>query len=231
MSFKNQKLRQPVAALAYDSIKRRILNLTLKPSEALSETRLAMEFGRSRTPVREALKRLENDGLVDVVPQQGTFVSPIRRDLLMDAQFARTALECALARVAARSRKDSDIACLKANLDRQEAAVADGNATLLFELDEQMHKAIAVAAGRPNVWTLILDIKIHMDRARQLTLTSDHFPTIISQHRAIIEMIEKRDPGKSEKAMAAHLSFVVEHFDEFVASHMEYTQERGRLFD
>lgn len=216
MSFKNQKLRQPVAAHAYDSIKRRILNLTLKPGEALSETRLALEFGRSRTPVREALKRLENDGLVDVVPQQGTFVSPIRRDLLMDAQFARTALECALARAAALSRGQADIASLNANLDGQEAAVAAGNAALLFELDEEMHEAIAGAAGRPNLWALILDIKIHMDRARQLTLTSEHFPTIIGQHRAIVAAIAQRDPDAAEKAMTDHLSFVVEHFDELV---------------
>ena len=231
MGFSNRKSREPVSSQAYTSIKRRILDLTLEPGEGLSEARLAAEFGLSRTPVREALKRLENDGLVDVIPQQGTFVSPIRREFLIDAQFARAALECALVRSAARLRSAGDIARLTDNLEKQIKAVEAGNGALLFRLDEQLHETIAAAAGRPNLWALITDIKIYMDRARHLSLTADHYPRLIAQHKAIIDALEAKDPLRAEQAMADHLNFVVKHFDDFVEGHSNYTKERGRAFD
>ncbi len=76
--------------------------------------------------MREAFKRLENEGLVDVVPQQGTFVSPIRRVLVMDAQFARAALECALVRQASQKRTEHDLVLLAENMDAQKRVAARG---------------------------------------------------------------------------------------------------------
>ena len=218
MAFKNSSVREPIAGRAYASIKRRILDLTLPPGEALSEQRLATEFGLSRTPVREAFKRLENEGLVDVVPQQGTFVSPIRRELVMDAQFARAALECALVRQASVTRNDRDLLVLQENLEAQKRVAARGDFDALFKLDEEMHEAIATAATRPNIWSLIKDIKTHMDRARKLTLRSDHIPTLLLQHEAILRGIEESDPELADSAMNEHLGFIVEHFDEFIAA-------------
>ena len=79
-----------------------------------------------------------------------------------------------------------------------------------------MHRDIAKAAGRAAVWHVIADIKIHMDRARKLSLKAHHVPTLIEQHRAIIDAIaDAYEPG-AIAAMRDHLSFVVEHFDELV---------------
>jgi GntR family transcriptional regulator, rspAB operon transcriptional repressor len=225
MAFKNNSTREPIAGKAYASIKRRILDLTLAPGETLSEQRLAAEFGLSRTPVREAFKRLENEGLVDVVPQQGTFVSPIRRELVMDAQFARASLECALVRLASQKRTEHDIVLLLENLEAQERVAARGDFDTLFRLDEEMHEAIAAIAGRPNIWSLISDIKIHMDRARKLTLRPDHIPTLLKQHKAILDAIGAGDPDRSEATMNEHLSFIVEHFDEFIAANPTFVRE------
>ncbi|WP_448146085.1 GntR family transcriptional regulator [Labrys miyagiensis] len=225
MAFSHRQTREPIAGQAYAIIRRRILDLTFEPGELLSETRLSTEFGFSRTPVREAFKRLENEGLVDVIPQHGTYVSPIRRELVMDAQFARSALECAVVRLAATRRTPEVLADLDANFARQRQAAAGGDFETLYRLDEEMHQIIAAASGRPMIWLLIAEIKVHMDRARKLTLSPEHAPTLIAQHQAIIEAIRGGDPEAAAGAMAQHLEFLVEHFDEFMAARPRYGQE------
>lgn len=216
MAFARRQSREPIAGQAYLSIKGRILDLTFEPGELLSETRLASEFGLSRTPVREALKQLETDGLVEVVPQQGTFVSEIRRDMVVDAQYARSALECALAADAARSRTDEDVRQLQFNLSGQSLAVEREDYAALYRLDDEMHQRIAAAAQRPNVWDLVAEVKVHVDRARKLTLQPHHTPNLVEQHRAIIDAIIAKQPAAATKAMQAHLAWLLEHFDEFV---------------
>lgn len=216
MAFARRTTREPAADQSYAVIRARILDLTYAPGDAISETRLATEFEISRTPIREALKRLESEGLVDVRPQQGTFVSAIKRDLVMDAQYARSALECALVADAAKLRSEDHIHELRFNLSRQQRAAERGDFDTLFRLDEEMHRDIAKAAGRAAVWHVIADIKIHMDRARKLSLKPHHVPTLIEQHRAIIDAIGDRNEQDAVGAMKEHLSFVVEHFDELV---------------
>lgn len=228
MAFNRRQSREPIAGQAYTAIKRRILDLTFEPGDLLSETRLSTEFGFSRTPVREAFKRLESEGLVDVIPQQGTFVSPIRREFVIDAQFARSALECAVVRLAAVKRSEASLLELDANLKRQELAASNNNFEELYRLDEEMHQLIAIASGRATVWDIIADIKVHMDRARKLTLQPRHTPTLIEQHRAIIEAIRTSDPDEAAKAMDLHLEFLVAHFDEFIAARPKYAMEIQR---
>src|SRR4051812_2280005 len=83
---------------AYDRLRAAIVTADLEPGRQLSETELAGRLGISRTPVREALVRLRDDRLVEVVPQLGTFVARIRDSAVADAQFIREALECAAVR-------------------------------------------------------------------------------------------------------------------------------------
>ena len=216
MAFARRLSREPIAGQAYQQIKQRILDLEFAPGELLSETRLAAEFGLSRTPVREALKRLETDGLVDVLPQQGTFVSEIRRDLVLDVQYARSALECALVADAADMRTDDDVRHLEFNISGQALAAERGDHAALYRLDEEMHQRIAIAAQREAVWDLIAEVKVHIDRARKLTLRPYHMPNLVEQHRRIVEAVIARQRNQAVEEMRSHLSFLVEHFDEFV---------------
>jgi len=86
-----------------------------------------------------------------------------------------------------------------------------------------MHARLAAAAGRPAIWDLVADIKIHMDRVRKLTLKPDHAPRLIAQHRAIVDAVAARDARGAAAAMADHLAFVIEHFDEFVSDEAAYS--------
>ncbi len=84
------------------------------------------------------------------------------------------------------------------------------------------------AAGRSSVWSLIAAVKIHMDRARKLTMGPDFAPLLIRQHRRIVEAVVDQKPDEAANAMDEHLRFVVEQFDEIVAANPSYVQEIRR---
>ena len=119
----------------------------------------------------------------------------------MNAQYAREALEVALAEDAARLRRPQDIVALEQNLAKQQAAVEQRNNARLFELDEELHQLIASAAGRPDIWLMVKDIKIHMDRIRRLGMFDWHVPDIIVQHRRMLDAIAKGSKSEARRAM------------------------------
>src|SRR3954471_21839325 len=105
----------------YDRLRAAIVSAELEPGRQLSENEVAGRLGVSRTPVREALVRLRDDRLVEIVPQLGTFVAQISDRAIADAQFIREALECAAIRLAATRATEADVARLRDVLRRQEA--------------------------------------------------------------------------------------------------------------
>src|SRR4029077_20767075 len=107
--------RSPARLFVYAAIRDAIVRAEIEPGARLSENELADQLGVSRTPIREALGRLRDDRLVDVVPQLGTFVSRISTQAVSDAQFIREALECAAVRPAAEQAGDDAIAALEEN--------------------------------------------------------------------------------------------------------------------
>ena len=123
-SRSDEKRSKTASARIYDALRDRIVALELPPGSALPEKEFAESFGVSRTPVREALLRLAEDQLVDIYPQSGTFVAPIRVSVVLDAMVIRDALERFAARAAAARVGAAEIAALDANLARQRAAAA-----------------------------------------------------------------------------------------------------------
>src|SRR3954466_12303135 len=111
-------------ARVYANLRDAIVRADLAPGRQLSENELAASLGVSRTPVREALQRLRDDRLVEIVPPLGTFVSPISTRAVADAQFIREALECAAVRAAAPRVTAEDVEALEQNLAAQDRARA-----------------------------------------------------------------------------------------------------------
>ena len=196
----------------YESLRSRILNLDLRPGAALSEERLAQEYGVSRTPVREALIRLSGEGLIENSHRHRTFVTTIRFDSVMDGQFAREALETAIVHDVAQNMSRKIRAELTANLARQAEAIRLGNRQRLYRLDEQMHKCLASHSRRPGA------------RLRKLTLTPDHLPTLLDQHRAIAQALFAEDPIAAAEAMRTHLRYIVEHYHELSQRFPEFVE-------
>ena len=146
-----------------------IVTLRLMPGEKLSENELALRFGTSRAPVREALIRLAEDGLIDVLPQRGSFVSRISLKAMERARFVREALEIAIVRRAAEQGISQDVreraeACLEA----QEGAREDPER--FTQLDDFFHRGFAEGVGLDGVWAVIEREKAQFDRIRFLSL-------------------------------------------------------------
>src|SRR5919201_4038603 len=123
--------------LAYDTLRDAIVRAQLEPGRRLSENELAAWLGVIRTPIREALVRLRDERLVEIVPQLGTFVTAISASAVADAQFIREALECAAVRVAAQRATAEDIEGLEQNLRAQDRAREAADHDAFYVLDDQ----------------------------------------------------------------------------------------------
>ena len=198
--------RATVTTEIYRALRADIVAMRRTPGEPIVEKHLADSFGVSRTPVREALLRLADDGLVEIFPQSGTIVARIPMNALPEAIVIRTALEGAAVRHAAERATRSQIAVLRANLMLQQEMDAAGDLNGFHEADEQFHAQISDIAGYPGLWNLAQQVKVHVDRYRRLTLPEPgRIAHVIAEHALIVDAIADRDPAQAERRMAAHL--------------------------
>lgn len=193
-------------ASIYRELRTDIVEMRRKPGEPIVERQVTETYGVSRTPVREALLRLADDGLVEIFPQSGTFVARIPLDSLPEAIVIRTALENAGVRYAARQATRSQIAALRANLMLQQECEAAGDLGGFHDADELFHGLIADIAGFPGLWTFAQQVKVHVDRYRRLTLPEPgRVGHVIGEHVAIVDAIADGDAARAEQRMTEHI--------------------------
>ncbi len=200
----------PGAATIYQTIRKDIVRMRLRPGQRLSENELGLRFRTSRTPVREAIVRLVDDGLIEVWPQRGTFVSRISLKAVKRARFVRSALELSVIREAAgHGVSAAALREVKRTIAAQERAGHDPH--LFTDADDRFHRAFADAIGYGDIWSVVESQKAQFDRIRFLSLP-DVTPVdlLIRQHRAILDAVVARDADMAEKTLRAHLSIVVE---------------------
>jgi len=203
-------VRVTSAAAIHRQLQAAILALELPPGTALQDKLLSVQFAVSRTPVREALIRLAEEGLVEIRPQSGTFVSRIRAEAIPEAQDIRLALETMTVKRAARACSAEGLAKLDRILARQAQTAAAEDTTGFHEADEAFHEAIGEIAGRPTTWRLIRGVKLQIDRARRLTLpVPGRMAQVIAEHQAIRAAIAAQDAAAAARAMTAHLSVLL----------------------
>ncbi len=194
------------ADVIYRKLHAAIACMTLRPGTAISETRLAEEYGVSRTPVREAILRLAKERLVEIVPKSGTFVGRIPVSALIEALIARRALEAVTIRRAAEIATRAQILEFRAILERQRDVAESGDLALFHRTDEAFHEFIAQVADYQGIWNLIRQVKLQVDRYRQLTLPQEgRMSLVIAEHTAVIDAIEASNPDAAVAAMDRHL--------------------------
>ena len=192
--------------IIHEELRREIVNLTRKPGEIISEKDIAAAYGVSRTPVREAVLKLADERLVETFPQAGTFVARIPLGSLEEAILVRTALEKLTVRLATERGNKATLQSIADIINKQKAsaAIEDGNA--FHDGDEAFHEAIAIAAGHPQIWSLVQTVKFQVDRYRRLTLPAPgRMLKVISEHEAILRAIKSGNPDRAEKSMIEHL--------------------------
>ena len=214
------------AARIYAELRAELLSLRRRPGEPVSEAEIALIYGVSRTPVREAILKLSDEGLVDIFPQSGIFVSRIPLAALPEAIIIRKALEETTARLAAERATTSQILNLRSILERQREADEAGNREAFHQADEQFHATIAEVARYPGIWTLIQQVKVHVDRYRQLTLpVAGRMTQVIAEHEPILEAIEAHDPERARTAMERHLERLLRDISETQHTNPEFFAE------
>ncbi|MGN8115470.1 GntR family transcriptional regulator [Labrys sp. 22185] len=215
--------RVTTATLIYDDLREAILGMRLVPGTPLQEKALTQRFGVSKTPVREALIRLAEDGLVDIFPQSGTFVSRVPVAAIPEAVVIRQSLEDTAVRRLIEIATQADIATIDAILARQRLLADLGDKDAFHEADEAFHQAIAQIAGYPSIPRLLRQIKVQMDRARRLTLpVAGRMHQVIAEHSFIRDAIARRDVEVASRAMKAHLSAVVPDIDRLRVQYPDY---------
>lgn len=181
-----------------------------RPGEPLQEKEVALAFGISRTPVREATQRLADERLIEIFPQSGTFVARIPVKELPEAMVIRKALETTTARMAAETATKSQILTLASIIEQQREASAADDIDLFHRADEAFHAKIAEISGYPGIWRVVLQVKTQVDRFRQLTLTMPRRMVVVTEdHEKILSGIMQRDPDAAGRAMARHLDAVL----------------------
>lgn len=204
----------------FDVLRQAIIQLRLKPGNAISETEIARQLGVSRQPVREAIIKLAEAGLVEVRPQRGTYVMLISKREVETARFLREAIEVAIARRAAEAADVRVAAELRDTIARQKQAEQTGVYTEFLRLDEEFHQTIARAANCESAWKVLEGLKAQMDRVRFLSIPeATPVRTLIAQHKAIAEAIAAGDPDKAEAAMKVHLREILKSLPKLSAEH------------
>jgi DNA-binding GntR family transcriptional regulator len=204
-----------------------IVQLALRPGQRLSENEIALRFGTSRAPVREALIRLAEEGLIEVWPQRGSFVTRISLAAMKRARFVREAIEISVVRAAAEAGLS---AATLAGLDRtiadQEAA---GDHPARFTAaDDAFHRALVEAIGIHQLWAVLEREKVQFDRIRFLSVgAATPVETLIVQHQDILQGIRARDPDAAETAMRAHMAEVLKATHTLIAMHPDLIADEG----
>lgn len=203
-----------LANRVYLALKEAILCIAFRPGEILRKGEICAALGVSRSPVSEAVVRLAAEGLVDVVPQAGTFVARFSMAEIREGAFIREAIELAAVRRVAEIVTEEQLAELRRNLRVQEALVADGDHAGFYKLDGEMHGMILSFTGYRRLQQVSETAWLHVNRARQLVLpVPGRVAATLAEHRAIVAALEARDPERARAATRAHLGQLLTYLE------------------
>lgn len=189
-----------------ERLRQRIFAHELTPGTWIDEQKLAEQYGISRTPLREALKVLASEGLVELKPRRGCYVTEISRQDLDDIFPLMAMLEGRCAADAVRRARPADIKALRATHDRLEAAARDDQITVFFEANQAFHRQIQELAGNRWLMSVIQDLRkvLKLSRLHSLSLEG-RLQQSLDEHRLIMAAFENGDAELAERLMHDHL--------------------------
>jgi DNA-binding GntR family transcriptional regulator len=214
--------KRQVSDQIYDALKRAIVTLKLPPGTAISENRICRHIGASRTPVREAIIRLVEDELIDVYPQQGSFVAPIRIGKIRESHFVRKCLELGVLRNTTSNWSSQCSAHTDLLLRQQQIAQAANDVDWFNELDEDFHRFFSEVAGLSGVWNTIQGAKARVDRVHRLAAIEGRMPMVIKEHRAVVRALHIGNLATAVETLDEHLDKVMTFLDLLVARNAHF---------
>jgi DNA-binding GntR family transcriptional regulator len=198
---------------AYEAIRQRIIDLTLRPNEQLVEQRLTEQLGFSKSPIREAIQRLEQDGLVYSLPFKGCFVAEITEQEIREIFQLREALEAFCIKIGCETFSKKEIQEIKKFFEKAEKALGDENLKECYVFDRQLHELLISHSKNAKIIQTYSTLKDHLYRYWNIsTLISGRVAKSHEQHLLIVEALEQRDKMLAETRISDHLKSILEDF-------------------
>lgn len=196
----------PLRDVVFKTLRRAILTGELKPGERLMEIHLANRLGVSRTPIREAIRKLELEGLVVMIPRRGAEVAQITEKSLKDVLEVRRALDALCAELACDRISEEEMNQLKKACGEFEKAVQTRDATVIAKADVALHDIIVAATGNQRLVQLVNNLAEQMYRYRfEYIKDESQHERLIEEHRMIYESIRIKDKAAAAAAARVHI--------------------------
>ena len=201
----------PLRDVVFNTLRQAILRGELKPGERLMEIQLANKLGVSRTPIREAIRKLELEGLVLMIPRNGAEVAEITEKSLRDVLEVRRALEELAVELVCEKITDEQIQDLKGAAEDFKASLKEGDITRIAEADVKFHDVIYMATDNQKLIQLLNNLREQMYRYRvEYLKRSDFHQQLIDEHEEIIETIENGQKERAVQVVCQHVDNQVE---------------------
>lgn len=190
---------------AYSAIRNAILNFDLQPGFPLQEIELAQRLGMSRTPIREAIRRLKSEGLIETVPYKGAYVKALSRNDVREIYETAEGLEGMAAYLAAENSDEHGIQRLSESVDAMEKAFASKDLEALVAADEAFHAALHALTNNTYLVDSLARLYEQVHRVRMLTTRAfNQNPQSVEEHRATFEAIRDHDPERAREVTQKH---------------------------
>ena len=190
-----------------DRLRDLIVQGELAPESKLNERVLAEKLGTSRTPLREAIKFLASEGLVELLPNRGAVVAPLKPEKMKEVFVVLGALEALAGDLACRNATEADIAEIRALHYHMLAHHARGDLAQYFRYNQQIHSRIIDCAGNATLAQSWRSLNAHVKRARYLAnLSRERWDKAVKEHEEMIEALVGRDGARLQRLLHDHLA-------------------------
>ncbi len=205
-------VRRPLHEEAVDRLRDQIVQGRLGPGERLNERLLCEQLGISRTPLREAIKLLATEGLVELLPNRGAVVSGVDPERIAEALVVMGTLEALAGELACGHASDATIAAIRALHDEMLAMHAKGDLAGYFRYNQLIHMSIVEASRNPVLANTYRQLNANVKRARFMAnLSRERWDAAVAEHEQIIRALERRDAPALRSLLADHLSRKLAH--------------------
>ncbi|MBA1434102.1 GntR family transcriptional regulator [Bombilactobacillus bombi] len=209
---------------AYTIILKKIINTTYKPGQKISERDLINELNIGRTPVREAILHLRQEGLIEAVPQSGTYITKIDLQVAASARFVRESIETRVIKEAAASNNPLAINTLNTIVANQKFFTQQRQFEKFFAEDEAFHREFYQMTNRQQVWDWLQTINMQLNRFRMLRLKVEELPWegLIKEHMQILNAVKNHEPEEARRLIANHLHLMLDEEDDLLKAFPDY---------
>ena len=197
---------KPLREIVFEAIREAIINGTLKPGERLMEIQLAEEMGVSRTPVREAIRKLELEGFLVMIPRKGAYVAGLSMKDIADVFEIRGALEGLAAGLAAERITEEEQEELERILVRIGECINSDDLNALIEQDTEFHDILFKATRNERLVQIVSNLREQIQRYRTASLSSPgRMKVALEEHKEIVEAVSERNVEKAQRLAREHI--------------------------